>query len=359
MMSLDEPLADGIGALEAIGENDQGFERTEQRLMLRRGFDELAPREREILRLRFFEGLTQREIADEVGISQMHVSRLIRRSVDALRDTIARADGDCRVIGRHAGKDLPRADDEPAEEADRSDEEQERLNRQMTELLNELRVAMPGVQVLFAFLLAVPFQQRFATVNAFQRDVYLVTLLAAATATAFLIAPSAYHRIAFQEHEKERIIQMGTRQFVCGLVALAVAMNGAVLLVTDVLFQATTVDRRGRASPRSSAGCGSESAYGGDGSDERTRGDPRHRRHARRLQLPAHDRVVPRAAPARPARRDMAHPPPHRHGRRPARGVAVRRRGGGARWARTSAPPRRRSTWRSSTRSSRSTAPAT
>jgi RNA polymerase sigma-B factor len=56
--------------------------------MLRRGFDELAPREREILRLRFFEGLTQREIADEVGISQMHVSRLIRRSVDALRETI-------------------------------------------------------------------------------------------------------------------------------------------------------------------------------------------------------------------------------------------------------------------------------
>jgi RNA polymerase sigma-B factor len=89
MMSLDEPLADGVGALDAIGEPDEGFERTEQRLMLRRGFDELAPREREILRLRFFEGLTQREIADEVGISQMHVSRLIRRSVDSLRDTIS------------------------------------------------------------------------------------------------------------------------------------------------------------------------------------------------------------------------------------------------------------------------------
>ena len=131
-------------------------------------------------------------------------------------------------------------DAEPAEEADRSDEEQQRLNRQMTELLNELRVAMPGVQVLFAFLLAVPFQQRFETVNAFQRGVYLFTLLAAATATAFLVAPSAYHRIAFQEHEKERIIQMGTRQFVCGIVALAVAMTGAVLLVTDVLFQAAT-----------------------------------------------------------------------------------------------------------------------
>jgi VIT1/CCC1 family predicted Fe2+/Mn2+ transporter len=99
---------------------------------------------------------------------------------------------------------------------------------------------MPGVQVLFAFLLAVPFQQRFETVNGFQRDVYLATLLAAATATAFLIAPSAYHRIAFQEHEKERIIQMGTRQFVCGIVALALAMTGAVLLVTDFLFKATT-----------------------------------------------------------------------------------------------------------------------
>jgi len=88
MMSLDEPLAEGAGPLEALGTDDEGFERTEQRLMLRRGFDELAPREREILRLRFFEGLTQREIADLVGISQMHVSRLIRRSVDSMRDTI-------------------------------------------------------------------------------------------------------------------------------------------------------------------------------------------------------------------------------------------------------------------------------
>jgi cation transport ATPase len=133
------------------------------------------------------------------------------------------------------------SDREPAEEPDRSEEEQERLNRQMTELLNELRVAMPGVQVLFGFLLAVPFQQRFQEVNDFQRDVYFVTLLASATATAFLIAPSAYHRIAFQTGDKPRIIRVGTVQFVCGLVALAIAMNGAVLLVTDVLFQATTV----------------------------------------------------------------------------------------------------------------------
>jgi len=130
---------------------------------------------------------------------------------------------------------------EPAEEPDRSEEEQERLNRQMTELLNELRVAMPGVQVLFAFLLTVPFQQRFQEVTDFQRDVYFIALLAAMTATAFLIAPSAYHRIAFQTHDKPRIVRVGTMQFVCGIVALAIAMNCAVLLVTDFLFRAPTV----------------------------------------------------------------------------------------------------------------------
>jgi hypothetical protein len=133
------------------------------------------------------------------------------------------------------------SDREPAEESERTEEEQERLNRQMTELLNELRVAMPGVQVLFAFLLTVPFQQRFQDVNDFQRDVYFIALLAAMTATAFLIAPSAYHRITFQTHEKPRIIRVGTVQFLCGIVALAVAMNCAVLLVTDFIFHATTV----------------------------------------------------------------------------------------------------------------------
>jgi cation transport ATPase len=130
---------------------------------------------------------------------------------------------------------------EPAEEPERTEEEQERLNRQMTELLNELRVAMPGVQVLFGFLLAVPFQQRFQTVDVFQRDVYFVALVASAVATAFLIAPSAYHRIAFGQHEKPRIIAIGTVQFICGLAALAIAMNCSVLLVTDFLFQARTV----------------------------------------------------------------------------------------------------------------------
>ena len=88
MMSLDEPLADGAGALEAIGGDDEGYELAEQRVLLRRGLDDLGAREREIVRLRYYEGLTQREIARMVGVSQMHVSRLIRRSIDTMRDSI-------------------------------------------------------------------------------------------------------------------------------------------------------------------------------------------------------------------------------------------------------------------------------
>jgi membrane-bound acyltransferase YfiQ involved in biofilm formation len=124
---------------------------------------------------------------------------------------------------------------------ERSEDEQERLNRQMIELLNELRVAMPGVQVLFGFLLTVPFQQRFQQVTDFQETIYFVTLIAAAVATAFLIAPSAYHRVMFEQHDKPNIIHIGTGQMLVGLGALSIAMNGAVLLVTDVLFEAGTV----------------------------------------------------------------------------------------------------------------------
>ena len=88
MMSLDEPLAEGADALEAIGGDDEGYELAEHRVLLRPGLDRLGEREREIVRLRYYEGLTQREIASAVGVSQMHVSRLIRRSIDAMRDTI-------------------------------------------------------------------------------------------------------------------------------------------------------------------------------------------------------------------------------------------------------------------------------
>jgi len=119
------------------------------------------------------------------------------------------------------------------------EDEQERLNRELIELLNELRVALPGVQVLFAFLLTVPFTNRFARLDAFDRDVYFVTLLLAAAATALLIAPSAHHRVLFRQGEKPALLQLGNRLALAGIGCLALAMSGAILLITRVLFDGT------------------------------------------------------------------------------------------------------------------------
>jgi hypothetical protein len=124
--------------------------------------------------------------------------------------------------------------------SEQGETEQERLNRNLDQLLGELRVAMPGVQVLFAFLLAVPFQQRFAQATDFQRDVYFVTLLASAAASALFVAPTAYHRLMFREGDKPKLVAISSKLALAGLACLAIAMNGAVLLVTDVLFTRTT-----------------------------------------------------------------------------------------------------------------------
>jgi hypothetical protein len=125
--------------------------------------------------------------------------------------------------------------------SERVESEQARLDRQLDQLLTELRVAMPGVQVLFAFLLAVPFQQRFAAVTDFQQDVYFVTLLAAAAASALVIAPSAIQSRLVKSRDKPYLIATSSKLAVAGLVCLAIAMNGAVLLVTDVLFDGVIV----------------------------------------------------------------------------------------------------------------------
>jgi hypothetical protein len=125
--------------------------------------------------------------------------------------------------------------------SERVEGEQERLNRELDQLLGELRVAMPGVQVLFAFLLALPFQQRFGDATEFQRTVYFVTLLFSASASALFIAPTAYHRLMFRERDKPRLVRISGKLAIGGLACLAVSMNGAVLLVTDVLFERTTV----------------------------------------------------------------------------------------------------------------------
>jgi hypothetical protein len=125
--------------------------------------------------------------------------------------------------------------------ARRDEDEAERFDRELIELLNELRVVMPGVQVLFGFLLTVPFQQRFGEIDDFQRTVYFVTLLLTAASAAFLMAPSAFHRMTFRHGQKPYIVKLGTRQTIIGMALLVLAMNGAILLLTDIIFQDTTV----------------------------------------------------------------------------------------------------------------------
>jgi hypothetical protein len=121
-------------------------------------------------------------------------------------------------------------------ETGREETESERVDRNLGELLGELRVALPGVQVLFAFLLVVPFNQRFATVSSFDKNVYFVTLLCTTAASLFLIAPSVHHRISFRLQDKEHIVLVANRLAIAGLGFLAVAMTGVILLVTDFLF---------------------------------------------------------------------------------------------------------------------------
>jgi hypothetical protein len=121
----------------------------------------------------------------------------------------------------------------------RHESEEERLDRNLTELLNELRVALPGVQVLFAFLLGVPFTQRFTELASYQKDVYFGVLICATAATAFLIAPSVHHRIEFRQGDKHYIVLLANRFAIVGLGFLALAMTGVVLLITDFIFSAT------------------------------------------------------------------------------------------------------------------------
>jgi hypothetical protein len=118
----------------------------------------------------------------------------------------------------------------------REESETERLDRNLNELLQELRVALPGVQVLFAFLLTIPFAQRFPELTTAQERIYLGILLSTTISAALLIAPSAYHRINFRKQQKGSLVFVSNVLAIVGLGFLALAMTGVVLLVTDFLF---------------------------------------------------------------------------------------------------------------------------
>jgi MFS family permease len=114
----------------------------------------------------------------------------------------------------------------------RDETEAERADRNLAELLQELRVAGLGVQVLFGFLLSLPFTNRFNKLNTGQRDLYLVSLLLAAGATALLLGPVAYHRLVFRRGMKERLVKAANMMAIAGLATVGLAVSASVLLVT-------------------------------------------------------------------------------------------------------------------------------
>lgn len=124
------------------------------------------------------------------------------------------------------------------QESDPAPEEtrDERLNRELIELLNELRIALPGVQVLFAFLLTVPFSGRFETLGNAQRGLYFATFVGTAAATVLFMAPVAYHRIQFRQRDKERMLRTSNRFAIVGTIFLALSITSAASLITELLF---------------------------------------------------------------------------------------------------------------------------
>src|SRR5829696_6537992 len=120
--------------------------------------------------------------------------------------------------------------------ADEREDESERLDRELIALLNELRVALPGVQVLFGFLLTVPFSQGWSRVTDTERLVFFLTFLSTAVATALLIAPSAQHRILWRARDEDALLRRANSLALAGTAFLALSITGAVWVVTDLIY---------------------------------------------------------------------------------------------------------------------------
>ena len=120
--------------------------------------------------------------------------------------------------------------------ADRNETELERTDRHLIELLQEVRVAQTGVQVLFGFLLTVPFTMHFDRLSSEQRGLYFGTLIAAGVAAILLIAPTAQHRVLFRCGDKEHVVKVANRYAMAGLAFVAVAIVGVLALLADVIY---------------------------------------------------------------------------------------------------------------------------
>ena len=140
--------------------------------------------------------------------------------------------------------DLPALPDDGGDQAadarwnerERAETELQRVDRNFVELLQEVRVAQTGPQILFAFLLTLAFTARFEQVSSFQRGLYIATLGFSAASASLLIAPVSAHRLLFRRHEKARLVRVANRLTIAGLLALCLAIVGLLWFITDVLF---------------------------------------------------------------------------------------------------------------------------
>ena len=139
----------------------------------------------------------------------------------------------------------------------RDESEADRIDRNFGEQLQELRIAQAGVQILFAFLLTIPFQQRFTILTDLQRNIYLFTLLAAAVSVIVFTAPVALHRTLFRDGLKDFIVTYTDRLMSVGLFTLGLGIIGGVVLVLDVLMSHTAAFWIGGGCWRSDWPCGS------------------------------------------------------------------------------------------------------
>jgi hypothetical protein len=122
-----------------------------------------------------------------------------------------------------------------AEQHDDATADAERLDRELIELLNELRVMLPGVQALFAFLLIVPFSERFSSTTRSERVAYYIAFAAAALSSILFIAPSVYHRVQFRQHDKEQLLRVSNGLVIAGTVVLGIGIAASIYVVTGFL----------------------------------------------------------------------------------------------------------------------------
>ncbi|MDH4112863.1 MAG: DUF6328 family protein [Actinomycetota bacterium] len=120
--------------------------------------------------------------------------------------------------------------------------EKERIDRELIEFLNEVRVVLPGVQVLFAFLLTLPFTGKFAEITGGERVAYTIAFFSTTLAAVLMITPSAFHRLRFRKGDKEAILRMSSRLILAGIAFLGIAIVSVVWLVTELVFSSSTAN---------------------------------------------------------------------------------------------------------------------